>query len=39
MTIDIYLARQVVLERVLEVQDQLPPGSTSQLVPNTHRLG
>ena len=31
--IDIYLARQVVLERVLEVQELLPPGSTSQLVP------
>lgn len=26
--IDIYLARQVVLERVLEVQELLPPGST-----------
>jgi heavy metal efflux system protein len=37
--IDIYLARQVVLERVLEVQDLLPPGSTSQLVPNTTGLG
>ena len=36
--IDIYLARQVVLERVLEVQDRLPPGSTSQLVPNTTGL-
>ena len=37
--VDIYLARQVVLERVLEVQDQLPPGSLSQLVPNTTGLG
>jgi len=37
--IDIYLARQVVLERVLEVQDLLPPGSTSQLVPNYTGLG
>ena len=37
--VDIYLARQVVLERVLEVQDQLPPGSISQLVPNTTGLG
>lgn len=37
--IDIYLARQVVLERVLEVQELLPPGSTSQLVPNTTGLG
>lgn len=37
--IDIYLARQVVLERVLEVQELLPPGSTSQLVPNSTVLG
>lgn len=37
--IDIYLARQVVLERVLEVQELLPPGSVSQLVPNTTGLG
>jgi cobalt-zinc-cadmium resistance protein CzcA len=37
--IDIYLARQVVLERVLEVQDLLPPGAISQLVPNTTGLG
>lgn len=37
--IDIYLARQIVLERVLEVQDLLPPGSTSQLVPNYTGLG
>lgn len=37
--IDIYLARQVVLERVLEVQELLPPGATSQLVPNTTGLG
>ena len=37
--IDIYLARQVVLERVLEVQDMLPPGSVSQLVPNYTGLG
>jgi cobalt-zinc-cadmium resistance protein CzcA len=37
--IDIYLARQVVLERVLEVQELLPPGSSSQLVPNTTGLG
>ena len=33
--IDIYLARQVVLERILEIQELLPPGSSSQLVPNT----
>ena len=37
--VDIYLARQVVLERILEVQDQLPPGALSQLVPNTTGLG
>ena len=37
--IDIYLARQVVLERVLEVQDSLPPGAVSQLVPNSPGLG
>ncbi|QOJ36434.1 MAG: efflux RND transporter permease subunit [Nitrospira sp.] len=37
--IDIYLARQVVLERILEVQSSLPPGTTSQLVPNTTGLG
>jgi len=36
---DIYLARQVVLERVLEVQDSLPPGARSQLVPNSPGLG
>jgi heavy metal efflux system protein len=37
--VEIYLARQVVLERVLEVQDRLPPGATSMLVPNTTGLG
>jgi cobalt-zinc-cadmium resistance protein CzcA len=37
--VDIYLARQVVLERVLEVQDSLPPGARSQLVPNSPGLG
>ncbi|MDF0665702.1 MAG: CusA/CzcA family heavy metal efflux RND transporter [Nitrospira sp.] len=37
--IDIYLARQVVLERILEVQELLPPGAISQLVPNTTGLG
>ncbi|MFO0698213.1 MAG: CusA/CzcA family heavy metal efflux RND transporter [Nitrospira sp.] len=36
--VDIYLARQVVLERVIEVQEILPPGSVSQLVPNTTGL-
>src|SRR5262245_18710540 len=37
--IDIYLARQVVLERVLEMQDSLPLGVVSQLVPNSPGLG
>jgi cobalt-zinc-cadmium resistance protein CzcA len=37
--VDIYLARQVVLERVLEVQELLPAGAVSQLVPNTTGLG
>src|SRR5690242_21735628 len=37
--VDIYLARQLVLERVLEVQDSLPPGAVSQLVPNSPGLG
>ncbi|MBD0306166.1 MAG: efflux RND transporter permease subunit, partial [Nitrospiraceae bacterium] len=37
--VDIYLARQLVLERVLEVQDLLPQGAVSQLVPNTTGLG
>src|SRR5215217_2807479 len=37
--VDIYLARQVVLERVLEVQESLPPGAVSQLVPNSPGLG
>jgi heavy metal efflux system protein len=37
--IDIYLARQVVLERILEVQELLPPGAVSQLVPNSTGLG
>ena len=37
--IDVYLARQVVLERVLEVQERLPTGAVSQLVPNTTGLG
>jgi heavy metal efflux system protein len=37
--IDIYLARQVVLERILEVQENLPPGAVSQLVPNSTGLG
>ena len=37
--VDIYLARQVVLERVLEVQNSLPPGARSELVPNSPGLG
>jgi cobalt-zinc-cadmium resistance protein CzcA len=37
--VDIYLARQVVLERVLEVQESLPPGARSELVPNSPGLG
>lgn len=37
--VDIYLARQVVLERILEVQELLPPGSVSQIVPNSTGLG
>ena len=38
--IDVYLARQVVLERVLEVaRYRLPDGAISQLVPNTTGLG
>lgn len=37
--VDIYLARQVVLERILEVQESLPPGAVSQLVPNSPALG
>jgi heavy metal efflux system protein len=37
--VDIYLARQIVLERVLEVQSNLPPGARSELVPNSPGLG
>ncbi len=33
--IDIYLARQVVLERILEVQSSLPPGTTSPAATRT----
>ncbi len=36
--VDIYLARQVVLQRVFEVQELLPPGAISMLVPNTTGL-
>ena len=37
--VDIYLARQLVLERVLEVQESLPPGARSEHEPNTPGLG
>jgi cobalt-zinc-cadmium resistance protein CzcA len=37
--VDIYLARQVVLQRILEVQELMPPGAISMLVPNTTGLG
>lgn len=37
--VDIYLARQIVLERVLEAKESLPQGITSSLVPNTTGLG
>ena len=37
--VDIYLARQIVLERILEVQEVLPKDAVSTLVPNTTGLG
>lgn len=37
--VDIYLARQIVLERVLEAKETLPKGVSSSLVPNTTGLG
>lgn len=37
--IDIYLARQVVNQRIQGVQSQLPPGSSSEIVPNTTAIG
>ncbi|BCA56013.1 Cation efflux system protein CzcA [Nitrospira sp. KM1] len=37
--VDIYLARQIVLERVLEAKESLPKGITTSLVPNTTGLG
>jgi cobalt-zinc-cadmium resistance protein CzcA len=37
--IDIYLARQVVFERVTEAQELLPPGAYSTLIPNSTGLG
>lgn len=36
---DINLARQLVLERLIEVEDVLPPGVESTLAPNTTGLG
>ena len=37
-SMDIYLARQVVMQRLLETRDLLPPGADPQLVPNTTGL-
>jgi heavy metal efflux system protein len=37
--VDIYLARQIVLERVLEAKEVLPEGVASTIVPNTTGLG
>ena len=36
---DINLARQLVLERLIEVQDDLPPGSEPMMTPNSTGLG
>lgn len=36
---DINLARQLVLERLIEVQENLPPGSEPSMAPNTTGLG
>lgn len=36
---DINLARQLVLERLLEVEESLPPGAEPMLVPNSTGLG
>ena len=38
-SMDINLARQLVLERLLEVEEQLPPGAKPMLVPNSTGLG
>ncbi|MCC6140964.1 MAG: efflux RND transporter permease subunit [Nitrospira sp.] len=38
-TMDINLARQLVLERLLEANDVLPPGTEPMLVPNSTGLG
>lgn len=37
--IDVYLARQLVLERIIEVQDSLPEGAQVSLAPNSTGLG
>ena len=38
-SMDVNLARQLVLERLLEVEEQLPPGAKPMLVPNSTGLG
>ena len=38
-SMDINLARQLVLERLIEVKDSLPPGADPMLVPNSTGLG
>jgi heavy metal efflux system protein len=38
-SMDINLARQLVLERLLEVEEHLPPGAEPMLVPNSTGLG
>jgi len=38
-SMDINLARQLVLERLLEVEEHLPPGAKPMLVPNSTGLG
>lgn len=38
-SMDINLARQLVLERLIEVKEQLPPGTEPMLVPNSTGLG
>ena len=38
-SMDVNLARQLVLERLLEVEEQLPPGAKPMLIPNSTGLG
>jgi cobalt-zinc-cadmium resistance protein CzcA len=38
-SMDVNLARQLVLERLIEVRESLPPGAEPMLVPNTTGLG